>query len=315
MISSGSDQSLASFQSICSNPVRTITLWWEAAGGCWNPWISWLIFIHTLKNWHPGCLTSSLILAHCTDRHFWQTLKNKRAFLFRHFRSVWKRKNMSGINVNMDCAFIHFMQLFFRYLLIILLDGGLFKAQCYKSVFFQFNLPVFLRSESAATDITAVTSRRESVGVGKRTYINRRDAKYIWRAWILAHCFLSVCEKRSLKENVTRDAKTVDRFEQKQSRVCDRKSVGLVHEQLHRDTILWWFVGMTSWLISQSLSRFELHSIPFRSPQSETGARAHLAQPRTFSLKPKNNLNIIWLFYHSSYFPCIEHLTKALSSS
>lgn len=55
-----------------------------------------------------------------------------------------------------------------------------FKTQCYKSVFFQFPLPVFLSSESAAADITAVTSRPESVGVWKRTYINRRDAnKYI----------------------------------------------------------------------------------------------------------------------------------------
>lgn len=159
----------------------------------YNPWISWLIFfIHNLKIWHPQRLTSSLMSAHCTDRHFWQTLKNKRAFLFRHFSSVWNRKKKTKHVrhwLQHDLCIYTFhaimwmleLQFFFLYSLITLLDGGIFKTQCNKSVFFQFPLPVFLRSESAAADITAVTSRPESVGVWKRTYINRRDAnKYIY---------------------------------------------------------------------------------------------------------------------------------------
>lgn len=178
-------------------------LWWEAAGRGWilgflllmelnyNPWISWLIFfIHTLKIWHPQRLTSSLMSAHCTDRHFWQTLKNKRAFLFRHFSSVWNRKKKTCqaltstrfVYLYISC---HYVNAWTAILLPIFINYSSwwwnFKTQCNKSVFFQFPLPVFLRSESAAADITAVTSRPESVGVWKRTYINRRDAnKYIY---------------------------------------------------------------------------------------------------------------------------------------
>lgn len=131
-------------------------IWASAADGInYNQQISWNIFIHTLKIRHPKCLTWSLISAHCTDRHSWQTLKNMRTFLFSHFSSAWNRKKKASTWV----VYIH--AIFPPKLLITPLDCGILISKCCKSMFFQFAAPVFLRSrtESAATDITAAALR------------------------------------------------------------------------------------------------------------------------------------------------------------